>query len=229
MTPLPPRTTPPAPTFRLIPSRFPPVSAFDDVASAADLAAAMELEGWTNDRLAGERLARLPQDQWAYGQPNASVIMAAFLHAAPMGQRFSCPDLGAWYGAYALPTAVAEVAHHLRRETINADLPEMRGCYRVYLADLIGTEYVDLRGLRGAQPDLYACGDYRASQAYGEAARAAGVDGLTYDSLRQRGGHNVVCYRPRAITNVRQSDHYEIAVRPTGPTLARKLSAATAD
>jgi hypothetical protein len=40
----------------------------------------MELEGWTNDRLVPERLARLNKTEWAYGIPNASVVMASFLH-----------------------------------------------------------------------------------------------------------------------------------------------------
>jgi hypothetical protein len=57
----------PHPTFRLIPSRF-PVGLFDTVATAADLAAVMELAGWTNDRLVAERIARLPQADWVYGR-----------------------------------------------------------------------------------------------------------------------------------------------------------------
>jgi hypothetical protein len=52
------------PTFRLIPSRYPPIAAFETVSSSDDLAGAMELEGWTNDRLVEERLARLPRDDW---------------------------------------------------------------------------------------------------------------------------------------------------------------------
>jgi len=44
------------PTYRLIPSRYPPISAFESVASEDDLEAVMELEGWTNDRLVLERV-----------------------------------------------------------------------------------------------------------------------------------------------------------------------------
>ncbi len=58
----------PHPTFRLIPSRFPLVGLFDTVATAADLAAVMELAGWTNDRLVAERIVRLPQADWVYGR-----------------------------------------------------------------------------------------------------------------------------------------------------------------
>lgn len=48
------------PTCRLIPSAYPPSPAFAEAASAEDLMAVMELEGWTNDRLVRERLSRLP-------------------------------------------------------------------------------------------------------------------------------------------------------------------------
>ena len=50
----------PQPSYRLIPSRYPPVGLFDTVSTAADLEAVMELAGWTNDRLVKERVARLP-------------------------------------------------------------------------------------------------------------------------------------------------------------------------
>ena len=39
-------------THRLIPSRFPPVNAFETVASPEDLAAVFELEGWSVAELA---------------------------------------------------------------------------------------------------------------------------------------------------------------------------------
>src|SRR5690606_3789354 len=103
---------------RLIPSRFPPIGLFDTVATAGDLAAVMELAGWTNDRLVAERIERLPRHEWVYGRANASVVMAAFLHVAPGGMRFNAPELGGWYAAADIRTAAAEVGHHLRREAI---------------------------------------------------------------------------------------------------------------
>ena len=91
----------PQPTYRLIASRFPPIGLFDTIATAADLEPVMELAGWTNDRLVAERIARLPQTEWVYGRPNASIIMAAFLHVGPAGGRFNAPELGAWYASAA--------------------------------------------------------------------------------------------------------------------------------
>ncbi len=206
----------PHPTHRLIPSRFPPTGAFDTVATAADAQAVMELEGWTNDRIVAERLARLPEAEWVYGATNSSVVMAAFLHAPSDGARFSGPDLGAWYGAAALKTAVAEVAHHLRREAVARGLSEGRRTYRAYTARLLGSDYLDLRGLMADRPDVYAANSYTASQILGEEVRAAGRSGIVYVSVRHVGGTNVVVHRPRHVADVTQAAHYDIIVPAAG-------------
>lgn len=198
----------PQPTYRLIPSRFPPIGLFDTVALAADLEAVMELAGWTNDRLVKERVARLPQSEWAYGRPNSSIVMAAFLHAAPSGGRFNGPDLGAWYAAAAIPTAVAEVGHHLRREALARGAESMQRTFRSYSARLDGA-FVDIRG---TSPELHAATDYSAGQAFGEAHRAAGEDGILYDSVRHHGGTNACAYRPSKVLDVAQAEHFEITV-----------------
>ncbi len=202
----------PHPALRLIPSRFPPIGLFDTVATAADLEAVMELVGWTNDRLLAERIARLPREQWVYGRANASIVMAAFLHVAPGGTRFNGPDLGAWYASATLRTAAVEVAHHLRREAVATGQAQMRREYRCYVAGLEGS-YRDLRGQTASHPDLYASGSYAASQAFGEALRLSGGDGILYDSVRHAGGVNVVAYRPRHVRDVVQAEHMEITVR----------------
>ncbi len=205
-------TPAPAPAHRLIPSRFPPIGLFDTVATAADLGAAMELASWTNDRLVRERIHRLPSDEWVYGRPNASIVMAAFLHVAPGGMRFNAPELGAWYAAAALATSVAEVAHHLRRETVARGLVAGRRQYREYTARLEGA-YLDIRGQRAARADVYDPLSYAAAQSLGEAVRASGKAGILYDSLRHTGGVNVVAYRPRNVTAVTQARHFEILVQ----------------
>lgn len=219
-----PRIPVPAQTYRAIPSRFPPIPTFDDVSSADDLAVVMELEGWTNDRLVSERLARLPQEEWVFGIPNASVVMASFLHAPVNGSRFAANTLGAWYAGFAITTAIAEVAHHLRREAVNTGKQIMRGEYHVYTATLVG-EYMDLRG----HEDDYAAELDRTSHAdgqrFGENARAAGEDGIVYPSLRHADGTNVVAYRPRKITEIVPTQHYELTVPIKGRIAVRGLRA----
>lgn len=209
----------PSPSYRLIPSKFPPIGLFDTVATAADAAAVMELAGWTNDRLVEERLRRLPEDEWVYGQPNSSVVMATFLHVPPAGARFNGPDLGAWYAAAALRTAAFEVAHHLRREAVATGAAVLERDYRTYAADLAGS-YLDIRGQQAQRPDVYASATYIASQALGEGIRASGGAGLIYDSLRHSGGVNIVALRPRNILKVTQADHWRLTVEAASPRIA---------
>jgi hypothetical protein len=208
----------PTPSYRLVPSRFPPIGLFDTIATAADLPLVMELAGWTNDRLVEHRLRRLPQSEWVFGRPNSSVVMAAFLHVSSGGLRFNGEDLGAWYGAATLQTAAVEVAHHLRREALARGNVGASRTYRAYTADLLGS-YLDIRRQQAARAAAYDPLDYSAAQALGEGIRAGGGDGLVFDSLRHAGGTNVVAYRPPNVTSVTQADHLEIAITVASPTI----------
>ena len=214
----------PVPAHRLIPSRFPPIGLFDTVATAADMEAVMELAGWTNDRLVTDRINRLPRDEWVYGRPNASIVMAAFLHVAPGGMRFNTAELGAWYATAALTTAVAEVAHHMRREAVARGVAAISRQFREYTATLEGS-YLSISGQQTARAELYESGSYAASQAMGESVRASGGAGILYDSLRHTGGVCVVAHRPRNVLDVVQVDHFEIAVEAGARRIeVRKLS-----
>ena len=199
------------PSYRLIPSRFPPIGLFDTVATAADLPAVMELAGWTNDRLVAQRVARLPQSEWVFGRANASVVMAAFLHTPLTGARFNSRDLGAWYASADIRTAAAEVGHHLRREAVARRLPTVSRTYRAYSAQLDG-DYIDIRGRQSSLPKLYAPDDYAASQDIGERLRMTGEGGILYDSVRFAGGVNAAVLRPTCVLNVVQADHFELSV-----------------
>ncbi|MGO6852681.1 RES family NAD+ phosphorylase [Rhizobium beringeri] len=214
----------PRPSYRLIPSQFPPIGLFETVTRAADLEAVMELVGWTNDRLVADRIQRLPEDQWVYGVANASIVMAAFLHVAPGGMRFNGPDLGAWYAADDLRTAAAEVGHHLRREAVARGVATMARTYRSYSANLIG-DYLDIRGEQTLRADVYDGTSYAASQVLGEEVRSSGGAGILYDSVRLRGGVAIVAHRPRNIQGVVQADHFEITVSATDRRIdVRKLA-----
>lgn len=213
----------PARTHRLIPSRFPPIDTFEDVARPEDLEPVLELEGWTNDRLVASRLKRLPRDEWVYGRANASVVMAAFLHGAPQGTRFAGPDLGAWYAASALLTSVLEVANGIRREIAQSSLQQKTEDLREYTARLEGG-FVDIRGTR---PDLHDPDPaaYPATQVFGQSVRAGPHAGIAYDSVRHAGGTNWVAYRPSGIRDVLQARHLRIVVSLSGKVHVTDLTA----
>jgi hypothetical protein len=214
----------PRPAYRLIPSRFPPIGLFDTVATAADLEAVMDLVGWTNDRLVAERIARLPRSEWVYGTPNASIVMAAFLHVAPGGMRFNGPELGGWYASDQIRSAAAEVGHHLRREASARSVATMSRTYRTYTATLLG-DYLDIRGQQALYPEVYASDRYETSQQFGENVRASGGAGILYTSLRWQSGIHVVAFPTHNITEIVQEDDFEITVSATDRMInVRKLS-----
>lgn len=216
----------PPQTTRLIPSRFPPIAAFDDVSDPDDLEAVFELEGWTNDRLSAARLSQLDREDWVFGRPNSSVVMAAFLHGSPAGLRFSGPELGAWYASTELMTAVLEVANGLRKEISLSALPRVTEVYRRYVARLDG-RYADVFG---RAPELHVPDDraYPVPQAFGRRVRdrgpMLGLSGIRYESVRRVGHENWVCHRPRHVLDVVQAEHFEIDVPETGRVVVRTLA-----
>lgn len=201
-------------THRLIPSRFPPVSAFEGVTRPEDLEQVFELEGWTNDRLVATRLKRLQRSEWVFGRANASVVMAAFLHGAPQGTRFTGPDLGAWYAASAIETAMLEVANGIRREIALSALQQKTEELREYTARL-GGNFVDIRG---ARPDLHDPdpATYPATQTFSQQVRAGPHAGIAYDSVRHPTGANWVSYRPSLVADVLQGRHFRVVVPQSG-------------
>jgi hypothetical protein len=209
-------------TCRLIPSRYPSVGIFDAVASAEDLEAIFELEGWTNDRISAELgvLHTIPRDEWVIG-PMATVVMAAFCHPRPDGGRFTDPSRGAWYAGFTLRTAHAEAIYHRTRE-----LKEIGGWFdtfvqmAAYLADF-DASFHDLRARRFSRyldPDSYAV-----SQRLGSRLLDQGSNGIVYPSVRDRGGTCLACFRPRLISRVRQGGFYEYRWSGERQPTVRKL------
>ena len=215
----------PYPTYRLIPSQFPPIGLFDTVATPADLSAVMELVGWTNDRLVASRIARLPQQEWVYGRPNASIVMAAFLHVSPTGTRFNSPDLGAWYAASEIETAVAEVGHHLRREAVARSVPQLTRSTEAIQRDCMVSTWT-FAANRPSAPMFMRLIAMTPRSNWEKRSVVQVRLRIIYDSLRRRGGTNIVAHRPTNVLDVTQADHFEIRVPAVGRRIdVRKLTA----
>ncbi|MCY4611726.1 MAG: RES family NAD+ phosphorylase [Gammaproteobacteria bacterium] len=195
------------PSWRIIPSRFPPVQLFERVAEAQDLEAVFELDGLTNPRLRDEAggIQLVPSETRVSG-PGASVIMAAFTHLNPNGSRFSDGTYGVLYATKHLDTAVAETKHHRERFMRATSQPRMELDMRVYLIDLQG-EFHDLRGQKMAQSPIYHTDDCSAGQRLGKTLHQSGSDGIVYDSARRAGGECAAVFRPSVLSNVRQGKH----------------------
>lgn len=195
------------PCYRIIPSRFPPISLFEQVADPADLEAVFEIEALTNDRLREEvgDLSLVPDEDKVAG-PGTSAIMAAFTHLNPEGDRFTDGSYGVFYAARNLDTAIAETRYHRGRFLARTDEPPQEIDMRVYAVDLRAT----LHDIRGKKPEFSCLHDpdsYALSQEFAGQLRKAGSDGIAYDSVRHTGHECAAVFRPRLLSNCRQERH----------------------
>jgi len=195
------------PSYRLVPSRFPPVSVYDRVADPADLEAVFAVENLTNPRLRQEAgdISLVPVEERVTG-PGTTPVMAAFTHLDPEGSRFTDGTYGVYYAARSLATAIAETRYsrarflsRTREEPIEVDM-------RTYQADVKG-ELHDIRN-RTDLADVYDAEHYAAGQALGRALKAIPSSGIAYDSVRHKGGTCVGVFRPRILSNCIQGPHF---------------------
>lgn len=198
------------PCWRLVASRFPPVSVFDRVARPEDLATVFEIESLTNDRLRNELgdLSHVPPAERVSGE-GTTPIMAAFTHLNPLGSRFSDGSYGVYYAARSVDTAIAETAYHKARFLAATQEAAIEIDMRAYAADLDARLH-DLRGATAQWPALFAPDPaaYAPAQAFARHLRDQGSNGVAYDSVRDPGGQCVAVFRPKVLSPVRQSRHF---------------------
>ena len=196
--------------YRIIPSRYPTINVFEDVANADELEAVWAIEALTNDRLredAGE-LERVPKEDWLVGLSGGSYVMAAFTHINPEGARFTTGDFGGYYCAPLLDTAVKETVYHQERLFGYTNEPAQKVQMRVLhtefdasLADITGEEFLST--------PLYHATNYDQSQTFAAEQKASKRDGIRYRSVRHSGHDCYVLYRPCLVTQILQAQHLD--------------------
>lgn len=198
-------------TFRLIPSREPPINIFDRVSSPEEFDTLYEIEAMTNDRLRAEQnlLHLIPQEEWVFGN-NASYMMAPFLHPNPEGSRFSDGSFGIYYCAKSLETALEETKFHrgvfLRRTHEKAMHLEMR----VITAQLKG-ELHDIRDKKKAPRGIYDKVSYTFGQKLGLKLKAKGSHGILFKSVRDsilKRNDCAAVFRPKNLSNPQIGGHF---------------------
>jgi len=192
-------------TIRLLPSRF--AQREDSVLAAladddSHLAELFELDNATNERLRAEQglAPNIGVDELVFGVPNYRIVNAAFVHARPEGSRFNGPERGAWYCAFEIETALAEIAFH---KTVEYD--EIGRFDDSVTYEAFSHEFHDLRDdprfARCLDPDSYV-----ASQRLAERLLERGAIGIVYPSVRRAQGTNLACFRPAVVGNVRRGE-----------------------
>jgi RES domain-containing protein len=200
-------------TVRLIPSRF--ADAEDSVLAPlaendAVLRDLFDLDNATNDRLRGESglLPGIGMDELVFGLPNFRMINAAYTYARPEGSRFNDGERGAWYCAFDLSTALAEVSFHKTVEYQEIGRFDDSVSYQALLADF-NAPFHDLRGDAQWLPCLDPA-SYVASQRLAAELLEAGSMGIIYPSVRHPKGTNLACFRPALVGNVRKGQAYRL-------------------
>ncbi|MGJ8651771.1 MAG: RES family NAD+ phosphorylase [Opitutaceae bacterium] len=191
--------------FRIIPSRFPPISIYEAIyESAEELEIAYALEAMTNPRTLEEAgdLNLVPVEERVTGA-GASIVMAPFTHLSAY-TRFSDGSFGVYYAAKSLETAIEETKYHRARFLAATEEADQEITMRVYSGGL-KCRLSDLR------PELYAPvlkpDSYEASQAFAREQKGQGANGLLYPSVRHEGGHCVAVFRPKALAIPKQRMH----------------------
>jgi hypothetical protein len=199
------------PCYRIVASRMPTIHLFERVADPADWDALYALESLTNPRIRDEigELQLVPKSDRVSGI-NASIVMAPFTHLSPQGTRFTDGRFGAYYAAESVDTAISETRFHRENFLRATAQPAIELEMRCYVADVACVLH-DIRRRRTELPEVYDPSSYVTSQTLGRGLRAAGSNGIAFDSVRREGGECVAIFRPRLVQNVRQGVHLRYA------------------
>jgi len=194
-------------TYRLVNTKFPPTTLFDDVADKEEFESIYALQALTNPRILNElgNLSLLPLDEIPFGIKGANYATAPFTHVNPDGSRFSDGSFGILYLADTPETAIAETRYHqnnvLRNvEGLHYDTIDMR-CLKVKFS----AEPLDATGVN----NLYDPDDYTVSRIFGNKIKKSGADGIQYLSVRNLGA---ICWglmSPRFVESVIQTQHFQ--------------------
>lgn len=196
--------------YRIIPSRYPPIDLYEDVANEDELEAVWAIEALTNDRLresVGD-LSLVPKEDWLVGLHGGSYVMAAFTYINPEGARFTTGDFGGYYCAPLLDTAVKETVYHQERLLGYTNEPAQKIQMRVLYTEF-SAKLADITGEAFLSTPLYHATDYSQSQSFALAQKNKGMDGIHYRSVRHNGRNCHVLYRPRLVTKIHQAQHLE--------------------
>ncbi|HTR12264.1 MAG TPA: RES family NAD+ phosphorylase [Roseiarcus sp.] len=193
-----PRTIRLASSARLRPPVLQALVAADEIEILA------EIEGATSARLIAEARGTesVGKQELVYGIPYATFVNAAFAYWKPRQPNRFNATRGAWYAALDVETCMREVAWHMADFLAKSGKLEGVVEYAELFASMAG-EFVDLR-----KTPWHLCLDPDPAvgcpigNALADAARARGLNGIIYPSVRHAGGTCIVALRPHAVQSV---------------------------
>jgi RES domain len=196
-------------TWRVIPSRFPPVQLFERVSDNPDAWEALAaLEQATNPRVRDDvgDINLVPADRRVAGA-GAAWVMAPFTHVNPKGSRFSNGTFGVYYAARDLITAIRETVYHFEKFALDSNDPPRREYMRVLLGK-VDNAFDDLDSVPHSK-ELLNPNSYAASQPFGADRRKVGSNGISYPSVRHAGGRCIAAFWPNVVGIPIQERHLQ--------------------
>jgi len=183
------------------------------VDSVDELAELAEIESATSNRIQAQAtgISGLAANELVFDVPHAHFINASFAYAKPREpNRFNGETRGAWYAALSVETCLAEIAFHMTDFLARTGVFEATIDYAEMFSSVSG-DFLDLRPLpeHPALAPEKARG-YPAGNALAAEARAVGLNGIIYPSVRHDGGTCLAFLRPAAVQSVRQGDVWRL-------------------
>lgn len=193
-------------TYRIIPTRYPPIALFERVADPEDWEALVEIESLTNPRIRDEigEISLVSARDRVSGE-GACWVMAAFTHVG-FPSRFTDGSYGVYYAARTVVCAVEETAFHWGKFYAATSEPPCTLDMRVLQARIDASLH-DIRGAPRGLKRVYDPDDYGASQSFAAQLRGRSSNGLAYDSVRHD-GHCAALFIPRAIKEMPRGDRF---------------------
>ena len=194
-------------SYRLVNSKFPPITLFDDVISHEDFDAVYAIQALTNPRILNELgdLSLLPSNEIPFGIDGVNYVTAPFTHINVDGSRFSDGTFGILYLADTIETAIKETLYHQEKYFKNVsglhyDTIDMRCLKVIFSADVI--DCTDVAG-------IYESDDYIKPRELGAQLKKNNVQGIHYHSVRN---NNATCwglFSPLYVNSAIQTKHFE--------------------
>ncbi len=202
--------------YRLIPSKYPPRSLFDDVANHEEFDVLFAIQELTNPRIRNElgNLNRVPIHERPYGIRGCNYALGPFVHLNPAGSRFSKGDFGVYYAAHDVQTAIAETRYHQQEYFsgvigLKFDRLTMRCLRTQFNADLRDIRAEEFSQSTWYNKAWYDKKSYTASQQLGSLVKNNNDAGIVYSSVRLENKTCYALFSPSVITDVIQTAHYE--------------------
>ncbi len=178
--------------YRIIPTKYPTVHVFDDVAAVGDFDALYQLQALTNPRLSSST------------GPSSNYINAPFAHLNPEGSRFSDGLFGIYYAGCNEAVCIAETKHHTAKFLNETREPAQELDMRMIVAHLSARLH-NLSGKQKIFPQYYHKTNYHASQVFGSDLYDQGADGIRYSSVRHKDHDDAYAvFNKQVLSRVRQ-------------------------